>query len=61
MRQFKIAMIGCGGVSQMHFDGYVSLEEMIEGADWEVGVVCTPTPVRLQVVKTLAAAGKYAS
>jgi D-apiose dehydrogenase len=92
MRQFKIAMIGCGGVSQMHFDGYVthpdrleivaacdldpnrvqqaqqkygfaqaftSLEEMIEGADWEVGVVCTPTPVRLQVVKTLAAAGKH--
>jgi predicted dehydrogenase len=92
MKQFRIAMIGCGGVSQMHFDGYVthpdrlqivaacdldparvqqaqqkygfaqaftSLEEMIEEADWEVGVVCTPTPVRLQVVKTLAAAGKH--
>lgn len=38
---------------------FTSLEEMIEGADWEVGVVCTPTPVRLQVVKTLAAAGKH--
>jgi D-apiose dehydrogenase len=92
MKQFKIAVIGCGGVSQMHFDGYVkhpdrlhisavcdldpvrveqaqqkygitqgfsSLEEMIDGADWEVGVVCTPTPVRLQVIKTLAAAGKH--
>ena len=92
MRQVKIAMVGCGGVSQMHFEGYVahvdrveivaacdldpnrvqqaqqkygfawafaSLEEMIEGADWEVGVVCTPTPVRLQVVNTLAGAGKH--
>jgi D-apiose dehydrogenase len=92
MKQFKIAMVGCGGVSQMHFDGYVthpdrlhisaacdldptrvqqaqhqygfeqgfaSLEGMIAGADWEVGVVCTPTPVRLPVIKTLAAAGKH--
>ena len=92
MRQIKIGMIGCGGVSQMHFEGYLahtdrvkivaacdldpnrveeaqqkygfglrfaSLEEMIEGADWEVGVVCTPTPVRLQVVNTLAGAGKH--
>jgi D-apiose dehydrogenase len=92
MKQFKIAVVGCGGVSQMHFDGYAnhpdrlylsaacdldparveqaqqkyavaqafsSLQEMIEGAEWEVGVVCTPTPVRLQVIKTLAAAGKH--
>jgi D-apiose dehydrogenase len=92
MKQFKIAVVGCGGVSQMHFDGYVthpdrlhisaacdldearvqaaqhkyefdhaftSVEEMIEGADWEVAVVCTPTPVRKQVVQTLAAAGKH--
>lgn len=92
MKQFRIAMIGCGGVSTMHFDGYVnhperlhiaaacdldparvkqaqekygfdqaftSVEEMIEGAEWEVGVVCTPTPVRLPVVKALAAAGKH--
>ena len=92
MNQFKIAVIGCGVVSRMHFDGYVahpdrlsisaacdldlarvqqvqqkygfaqgfgSLEAMIEGADWQVGVVCTPTPVRLPVVKTLASAGKH--
>lgn len=92
MKQFKIAVVGCGGVSQMHFDGYIthpdrihisaacdldpervqaaqqkyefdhaftSLEEMIEGAEWEVAVVCTPTPVRKHVVQTLAAAGKH--
>lgn len=38
---------------------FTSLEEMIAGAEWEVGVVCTPTPVRRQVVQTLAAAGKH--
>jgi predicted dehydrogenase len=92
VRQFKIAVIGCGGVSNMHFNGYVnhperieirsacdvdlervqlaqqkygfaqaftSLEEMLDGSEWEVGVVCTPTPVRRQVVQTLAAAGKH--
>lgn len=92
MKQFKIAMIGCGGVTTMHFDGYAnhkdrihisaacdldaarvkqgqekygfdqgftSVEEMIEDADWEVGVVCTPTTVRMPIVKTLAAAGKH--
>jgi predicted dehydrogenase len=32
---------------------------MFEGADWEVAVVCTPTPVREAVVNTLAAAGKH--
>jgi predicted dehydrogenase len=37
---------------------FTALEAMIEGADWEVGVVCTPTPVRRPVVQTLAAAGK---
>jgi predicted dehydrogenase len=91
MKQHKIAVIGCGGVSSMHFDGYIthperlhiaaacdldleraqqaqqkydfpqafdSLPAMIQQADWEIGVVCTPTPVRLEVVKTLAAAGK---
>jgi D-apiose dehydrogenase len=92
MRQFKIGMIGCGGVTTMHFEGYAnhpdrihisaacdldpervkkaqekygfdqgfsSVEAMIAGADWEVGVVCTPTTVRLPIVKTLAAAGKH--
>lgn len=92
MKQFKIAMIGCGGVTTMHFDGYAnhqdrihitaacdldparvqqaqakygvdqgfrSVEEMIDGAEWEVGVVCTPTTVRKSIVSTLAAAGKH--
>src|SRR5437660_3555274 len=91
-RSFDIAVVGCGGVSPMHFDGYAqhpeririaavcdldrsraeaaaqrwkipavfgSVEEMIEGARWEVGVVCTPTPVREAVVRTLASAGKH--
>src|SRR5438067_2366631 len=39
--------------------GFASLEEMIARAEWEVAVVCTPTPVRRQVVETLAAAGKH--
>lgn len=89
----KIAVVGCGGVSAMHFDAYRrhpervrvvavcdpnfesarrvqaqnqsavafgSLEEMIAGADWDVGIVCTPTSVREGVVRTLAAAGKHA-
>ncbi len=43
------------GVAQ----GFASLEEMIRRAEWEVAVVCTPTPVRRQVVETLAAAGKH--
>jgi len=89
---FDIAMVGCGGVSPMHFQGYAShpervrvvaacdpdvaraeaaaqqwgipatfhsVEEMIQGARWDVAVVCTPTPVREGVVRTLAAAGKH--
>jgi len=92
MKQFRIAIVGCGNISRMHFDAYLphperiqivaacdtvpehvrevqqkygfaqgfsSLEEMIEGAEWEVAVVCTPTHVRRQVVDTLAAAGKH--
>src|SRR5688572_15374971 len=92
MRQFKIAIVGCGGVTQMHFDGYAnhqerihisaacdldaervraaqekygfdqgfsSLQAMLAGAEWEVGVVCTPTTVRKPIVKTLATAGKH--
>lgn len=88
----KIAVIGCGGVSAMHFDAYRrhpervqavavcdpnleaaqrageqngvvqafgSVEELIQGADWDVGIVCTPTSVREPVVRALAAAGKH--
>jgi predicted dehydrogenase len=92
MKKFKVAMIGCGGVSWMHFDAFQahpervelvaacdpnaenlkkaqekykfpnafgSLDEMISKADWEVGVVCTPTSIREKVVTTLANAGKH--
>ena len=38
---------------------FTSLEDMIEQADWQVAVVCTPTPVREEVVRVLAAAGKH--
>jgi D-apiose dehydrogenase len=91
-RLFDVAIVGCGGVSSMHFEGYAqhpervriaavcdldrshaeaaaqrwnipaifnSVEAMIDGASWDVGVVCTPTPVREAVVNTLAAAGKH--
>lgn len=92
MKQFNIAIVGCGNISRMHFDaylphperirvvavcdtdaermnnickkyevaqGFTSLEEMIAKAEWEIGVVCTPTNVRRQVVDTLASAGKH--
>lgn len=39
--------------------GFGSLQEMIVGAEWDVAVVCTPTPVRTQVVAALARAGKH--
>src|SRR5690606_16918534 len=39
--------------------GFTSVEEMINGADWDVAIVCTPTPVREQVVKQLSSAGKH--
>lgn len=38
---------------------FASVEEAIQGAPWEVAVVCTPTPVREQILKPLAAAGKH--
>ena len=92
MKQFNVAIIGSGNISQMHFDayqphserikvvaacdidatqvdrvckkygvphGFSSLEEMIAQTEWEIGIVCTPTNVRRQVVETLAAAGKH--
>ena len=92
MRTFRIGVVGCGGVSGMHFRGlqghpkrvtvaaacdpdgealakakapfgfergFASIQEMIDGADWEVAVVCTPTPVRSEVVGLLASAGKH--
>jgi len=92
MRQFPVAIVGCGNISRMHFDayqphperirviaacdtdhervdearkqygfgqGFASLEAMIEQAEWEVAIVCTPTHIRRQVVETLTKAGKH--
>src|SRR5579859_1429333 len=92
MRTFKLAIVGCGNVSTMHFaaylahpercrivaacdvdaarmeaarhrynleQGFLSLEALIAQADWDVAVVCTPTPVRQETVSALAAAGKH--
>lgn len=39
--------------------GFGSVEEMLNEADWEVGVVCTPTPVRREVIEKLSAGGKH--
>lgn len=92
MKQFNVAVVGCGNVAQMHFkaytdhperirlvaacdperdhvvqaqekygidQGFASVEEMLSEADWDVGVVCTPTPVRREVIEQLSAAGKH--
>lgn len=85
-------MVGCGGVTAMHNEGYTAhpervrvvaacdplaerrdwaqetygvesvhetLDAMIDAADWDVAVVCTPTSVRRAMVERLAAAGKH--
>lgn len=36
-----------------------SVADAVRFADWEIGVVCSPTPVRTAVVDELAAAGKH--
>jgi predicted dehydrogenase len=92
MKVFKLAIIGCGNNSRMHFEayqphpervqvvaacdisqesvdekcqrygiaqGFSSLDEMIERAEWDIGIVCTPTSIRQGVVEQLAAAGKH--
>jgi predicted dehydrogenase len=92
MRQFKLAFIGCGGISRSHLNNYAahsdrvklvatcdivperaretkdaygaeaaftSVEETLAGAQFDVAVVCTPTPVRQEVVEPLARAGKH--
>jgi predicted dehydrogenase len=43
------------GISQ----GFSSIEEMVNGAKWDVAVVCTPTFVREEAIAQLAAAGKH--
>lgn len=92
MKQFNIAVVGCGNVAQMHLaayaahpdriklaaacdperdrveqaqekygieQGFASVEDMLSGAEWDIGVICTPTPVREEVVKQLSSAGKH--
>jgi len=38
---------------------FTSLDDLIANGGWDVAVVCTPTPVREEVVCKLAAAGKH--
>lgn len=92
MEAHRIAVVGCGGVSRMHFEaymphpervrlaavvdtdpervawaqrqygvprGFTSLDDALAQADWEVAVVCTPTPVREATIAALAQAGKH--
>ncbi len=94
MTPARIAIIGCGNVSRMHFEAYsqnrdrvqivaacdpvpalredvartysvsetfASVEDLLAqtGSAFEIGVVCTPTPVRRAVVDQLAGAGKH--
>jgi D-apiose dehydrogenase len=92
MRRFKVAIVGCGGVSGLHVEAYTrhpdrievvaaidpvldraeqlargipgcSAFSSIEGAQreatWEIGVVCSPTPIRVGVVEQLVGAGKH--
>lgn len=91
-KQHRIAVIGAGGVSAMHFDGFrmrperidvvavvdpsaerrdwaastygvpagfATLAEALDGIDFDVAVVCTPSHVRVETVRALAAAGKH--
>ena len=39
--------------------GFGSLQEMIDSAQWEAAIVCTPTSVRAPIVEALARAGKH--
>jgi predicted dehydrogenase len=75
----RLAIVGCGIVSDMHFRGYLAhpesvqivaacdpaadrrayVAELLAGADFDVAVVLTPSHVRLDTVRRLAAAGKH--
>jgi predicted dehydrogenase len=91
-RRHRIAVVGAGGVSAMHFDGfrmrpdridvvavvdpsaerrewavatygvpnaYSNIAEALAGIDFDIAVVCTPSHVRVETVRDLAAAGKH--
>jgi predicted dehydrogenase len=88
----RVAIVGCGGVSDMHFRGYAAhqdrvtvvaacdpveacrdrvehahgvsrtfatVAELLDSADFDTAVVCTPSVVRLDVVRSLALANKH--
>ena len=38
---------------------FADLDAMLEGAEWDVAVVCTPTSLRMPVIRALADAGKH--
>ncbi len=94
MTPARIAVIGCGNVSRMHFETYsqhrdrveivaacdpiptlraevartygvpetfASVDDLLAGAgsSFDIGIVCTPTPVRRAVVHQLVAARKH--
>ncbi|HTV11968.1 MAG TPA: Gfo/Idh/MocA family oxidoreductase [Acidimicrobiales bacterium] len=92
MRQFRLAIVGCGAVSRLHAVAYArhservavvatvdpikeraeqlasqfpqcraagSLSEAVGRSSWDIGVVCSPTPVRSEVVEELARSGKH--
>lgn len=89
---FRVAVVGSGNVSDMHFRGYAAhpdrvsvvaaadpledrlarvtemfgvadtfsnVDELLEGSDFSVAVVCTPSNVRVETVEKLARAGKH--
>ena len=92
MEQYRIAVVGAGGVSQMHFDGFrmrperiqivaaidpsaerrawaeseygvpktfASVAEALAEVEFDAAVVCTPSHVRTETVRELAAAGVH--
>ncbi|MCZ6632152.1 MAG: Gfo/Idh/MocA family oxidoreductase [bacterium] len=38
---------------------FSTLEELVAQADWEVAIVCTPTPIRAPLIAQLSSAGKH--
>lgn len=91
-QRHRIAVIGAGGVSAMHFDGFrmrperldivavvdpsaerrewaateygvtagfASVAAALAAVEFDVAVVCTPSHVRVETVRELAAAGKH--
>jgi D-apiose dehydrogenase len=39
--------------------GFHSIDQMLEQAEWDIAVVCTPTPIRKEAISQLAAADKH--